>query len=70
MLKNSLMCTYLSCCDYYRPQLFLLENVQGFLYCLEGKILPLTMKCLLRMGYQCTFARLQAGNYGVPQSRL
>ncbi|XP_065281582.2 DNA (cytosine-5)-methyltransferase PliMCI-like isoform X1 [Dermacentor albipictus] len=69
LLKNSLVSSYLSCCDYYRPQLFLLENVKGFLNGHDGRMLPLTLKCLLRMGYQCTFGLLQAGNYGLPQSR-
>lgn len=69
LLKNSLVSSYLSCCDYYRPQLFLLENVKGFLKGHDGRMLPLTLECLLRMGYQCTFASLQAGNYGLPQSR-
>lgn len=32
-------------------------------------ILKLTLACLVRMGYQCTFGVLQAGNYGVPQTR-
>lgn len=32
-------------------------------------ILKLTLACLIRMGYQCTFGVLQAGNYGVPQTR-
>ncbi|KAL1416043.1 hypothetical protein MTO96_028381 [Rhipicephalus appendiculatus] len=70
LLKNSLVSSYLSCCDYYRPQLFLMENVKGFLNGHNGQMLPLTLKCLLRMGYQCSFASLQAGNYGLPQSRL
>nr|XP_037285685.1 DNA (cytosine-5)-methyltransferase 1-like [Rhipicephalus microplus] len=70
LLKNSLVSSYLSCCDYYRPQLFLMENVKGFLNCHNGQMLPLTLNCLLRMGYQCTFGLLQAGNYGLPQNRL
>lgn len=32
-------------------------------------MLPLTLLGLLRMGYQCTFALLQAASYGLPQSR-
>ena len=32
-------------------------------------VLKLTLRCLIRMGYQCTFGILQAGNYGVPQTR-
>lgn len=32
-------------------------------------VLKLTMRCLLAMGYQVTFGILQAGHYGVPQTR-
>ncbi|GIZ05327.1 hypothetical protein CEXT_541031 [Caerostris extrusa] len=35
----------------------------------RSMILKLTLRCLLRMGYQCTFAVMQAGSYGVPQTR-
>ncbi|KAL3256827.1 hypothetical protein MRX96_017115 [Rhipicephalus microplus] len=30
LLKNSLVSSYLSCCDYYRPQLFLMENAGNY----------------------------------------
>lgn len=32
-------------------------------------VLKLTLRCLVRMGYQCTFGVLQAGQYGVAQTR-
>uniref|UniRef100_T1JNW9 Cytosine-specific methyltransferase n=1 Tax=Strigamia maritima TaxID=126957 RepID=T1JNW9_STRMM len=67
--KNSLIASYLSYCDYYRPKYFLLENVRNFLCFKENMVLKLSLQCLIEMGYQCTFGVLQAGNYGVPQSR-
>ncbi|GIY34057.1 hypothetical protein CDAR_419951 [Caerostris darwini] len=67
--KNSLIVSYLSYCDYYRPRFFLLENVRNFVSFKRSMILKLTLRCLLRMGYQCTFAVMQAGSYGVPQTR-
>ena len=67
--KNSLVVSYLSYCDYYRPKLFILENVRNFVSFKKSMVLKLTLRCLLRMGYQCTFAVLQAGQYGVPQTR-
>ena len=67
--KNSLLATYLSYCDYYRPKFFLLENVRNFVSYKKSLVLKLTLRCLLKMGYQCTFGVLQAGNYGVPQTR-
>ncbi|CAK1556371.1 unnamed protein product [Leptosia nina] len=67
--KNSLVASYLSFCDYYRPKYFILENVRNFVAFKKGMVLKLTLRALLDMGYQCTFGILQAGNYGVPQTR-
>lgn len=67
--KNSLVASYLSYCDYYRPKYFILENVRNFVAFKRGMVLKLTLRALLDMGYQCTFGVLQAGHYGVPQTR-
>lgn len=67
--KNSLVATYLSFCDFYRPKYFILENVRNFVAFKRGMVLKLTLRTLLDMGYQCTFGVLQAGSYGVPQTR-
>lgn len=32
-------------------------------------VLKLTLRCLLAIGYQVTFGVVQAGNYGIPQTR-
>ena len=49
-------CSY---CDYYRPKFFLLENVRNFVSFKRSMVLKLTLRCLVRMGYQCTFGVLQ-----------
>ena len=67
--KNSLVSSYLSYCDYYRPKFFLLENVRNFVSYKCSMVLKMTMRTLVKMGYQCTFGVLQAGSYGVPQTR-
>ena len=59
--KNSLIASYLSYCDYYRPRFFLLENVRNFVSFKRSMVLKLTLRSLLRMGYQCTFGVLQVG---------
>ena len=69
LLQNSLVVTYLSYCEYYRPKFFLLENVRNFVSFKRSMVLKLALSCLIRMGYQCTFGVLQAGHYGVPQTR-
>ena len=67
--RNSLIVSYLSYCDFYRPRFFILENVRNFVSFKRNMVLKLTMRCLVRMGYQCTFGVLQAGSYGVSQTR-
>jgi DNA (cytosine-5)-methyltransferase 1 len=67
--KNSLVVTYLSYCDHFRPRFFLLENVRNFFLFKKSMVLRLVMHSLLEMNYQCGFAVLQAGQYGVPQTR-
>ncbi|XP_062515126.1 DNA (cytosine-5)-methyltransferase 1-like [Corticium candelabrum] len=67
--KNSLVVSFLSYCDYYRPRYFVLENVRNFVSFKRSMVLKLTLRCLTRIGYQCTIAVLQAGSYGIPQSR-
>lgn len=67
--KNSLVASYLSYCDFYRPRFFVLENVRNFVSYKKNMVLKLTLRCLLKMGYQCAFGILQAGCYGVPQTR-
>jgi DNA (cytosine-5)-methyltransferase 1 len=67
--KNSLVSTYLSYCEYYRPRFFILENVRNFASYKKSMVLKLCMRTLVKMGYQCTFGILQAGQYGVAQTR-
>ena len=67
--QNSLIVSFLSFCDFYRPKYFILENVRNFVSYKANMVLRLTLACLLKMGYQCGFGVLQAGNYGVPQTR-
>lgn len=69
LVQNSLIVTFLSYCDFYRPPFIILENVRNFVAFKRGIILKLTLRCLLKMGYQCAFGVLQAGNFGVSQTR-
>ncbi|XP_017781710.1 PREDICTED: DNA (cytosine-5)-methyltransferase PliMCI-like [Nicrophorus vespilloides] len=69
LFKNSLIVSYLSYCDYYRPKYFILENVRNFVSFKKSLVLKLTLRCLLAMDYQVAFGVLQAGHYGVPQTR-
>ena len=67
--KNSLISTYLSYCDFYRPKFYILENVRNLVANEGGMVLKLILASLVRMGYQVGFNVLQAGHYGVSQVR-
>jgi len=67
--KNSLVSTYLSYCDFYRPRFFILENVRNFASFKKNMVLRLCIRALVKMGYQCSFGILQAGQFGVAQTR-
>ncbi|RLU14961.1 hypothetical protein DMN91_012848, partial [Ooceraea biroi] len=69
LFKSSLIVSCLSYCDYYRPKFFVMENVRNFVFYKRSMVLKLTLRCLVRMGYQCTFGIVQAGNYGIAQTR-
>ncbi|KAJ2559373.1 hypothetical protein EV175_000373 [Coemansia sp. RSA 1933] len=83
-IKTSLIANALSYVDFYRPSYFLLENVRGLLNYKLGSIqvgpgkvsggiemgmLKFILRTLTTMGYQARFYVLQAGNYGLAQSR-
>jgi DNA (cytosine-5)-methyltransferase 1 len=42
--RYSLIVSYLSCCDYYRPRFFILENVRNFISSKRNMVLKLTMR--------------------------
>lgn len=54
---------------FFSPKYFILENVRNFVSFKRSMVLKLTLRCLLAMGYQVTFGVVQAGHYGVPQTR-
>ncbi|XP_027178406.1 DNA (cytosine-5)-methyltransferase 1B-like [Coffea eugenioides] len=68
-VQCEMILAFLSFADYYRPKYFLLENVRNFVSFNQGQTFRLTVASLLEMGYQVRFGILEAGAYGVPQSR-
>eukprot|EP01018_Ginkgo_biloba_P018917 Gb_24436 [translate_table: standard] len=68
-VQCEMILAFLSYADYFRPRFFLLENVRNFVSFNKGQTFRLTLASLLEMGYQVRFGVLQAGNYGVSQSR-
>ncbi|KAJ0090430.1 hypothetical protein Patl1_13960 [Pistacia atlantica] len=68
-VQCEMILAYLSFADYFRPGFFLLENVRNFVSFNKGQTFRLTLASLLKMGYQVRFGILEAGAYGVSQSR-
>ena len=68
-VQNEMILAYLSYADLYRPRFFLLENVRNFVSHNKSFQFKLTVRSLISMGYQVRFGVLNAGNYGVAQSR-
>ncbi|KAI3448394.1 hypothetical protein Pfo_005059, partial [Paulownia fortunei] len=68
-VQCEMILAFLSFADYYRPKFFLLENVRNFVSFNQGQTFRLTLASLLEIGYQVRFGILEAGAYGVPQSR-
>lgn len=69
MVQNSMVMSYLSFADFYRPRYVLLENVRNFVSHNKSFTFRLTLRSLLEMGYSVRFGVLNAGNFGVSQSR-
>ncbi|KAG7952343.1 hypothetical protein I3843_12G053400 [Carya illinoinensis] len=68
-VQCEMILAFLSFADYFRPKYFLLENVRNFVSFNKGQTFRLTLSSLLEMGYQVRFGILEAGAYGVSQSR-
>ncbi|KAG8364016.1 hypothetical protein BUALT_Bualt19G0082400 [Buddleja alternifolia] len=68
-VQCEMILAFLSFAEYYRPKYFLLENVRNFVSFNQGQTFRLTLASLLEMGYQVRFGILEAGAFGVPQSR-
>ncbi|KAJ1403962.1 S-adenosyl-L-methionine-dependent methyltransferase [Sesbania bispinosa] len=68
-VQCEMILAFLSFADYFRPRYFLLENVRNFVSFNKGQTFRLTLASLLEIGYQVRFGILEAGAYGVSQSR-
>jgi len=67
-MKNSQVANYVGFIDHYRPRFLLLENVRNMMI-QWGLVLEHIIAALVEIGYQTSVAVLQAGHYGVAQTR-
>ncbi|KAL8255048.1 hypothetical protein R6Q59_033269 [Mikania micrantha] len=68
-VQCEMILAFLSFAEYFRPKFFLLENVRNFVSFNKGQTFRLALASLLEMGYQVRFGILEAGAFGVSQSR-
>lgn len=67
--RNSLFEEYASFVNYFRPKVFVLENVVGLATHKDGETIEIMQECFRAVGYNCEWRLLNAANYGVPQKR-
>lgn len=68
-LRNNLFQEFARFVDYFKPKVFVLENVVGILTHNHGKTLSNLIDCFNATGYKTSWMVLNSANYGVPQKR-
>ncbi|XP_059471899.1 DNA (cytosine-5)-methyltransferase 1-like isoform X2 [Neocloeon triangulifer] len=69
LFQSSLVSTYCSYIDFFKPKFFIFENGEKFASAQQSTYLKIVIACFLKIGYQIRIGILQAGEYGVPQAR-
>ena len=67
--RNSLFEEYASFVNYFRPKVFVLENVVGLATHKKGDTLELMQECFHQIGYDTDWRLLNAAHFGIPQKR-
>lgn len=67
--RNSLFEEYASFVNYFRPNIFILENVVGLTTYKNGRTLEIMQECFHSLGYDTDWRILNAAHFGVPQKR-
>ncbi|EIB4934407.1 DNA cytosine methyltransferase [Vibrio cholerae] len=67
--RNSLFEEYASFVNYFRPKVFILENVVGLATHKKGHTLEVMQECFHQIGYETDWKLLNAAHFGVPQKR-
>lgn len=67
--RNSLFEEYASFVNFFRPKVFILENVVGLATHKNGATIESIESCFYDLGYDCQWNILNAAHFGVPQKR-
>jgi len=67
--RNTLFEEYAAFINYFRPKIFILENVVGLATHKNGVTLEMMQVCFKALGYETDWKLLNAAHFGVPQKR-
>jgi DNA (cytosine-5)-methyltransferase 1 len=67
--RNNLFEQFALYVNYFKPRVFVMENVLGLLTYENGATLDAIQQCFARMGYRTDWRILNAACFGVPQKR-
>lgn len=67
--RNTLFEEFASYVNFFRPKIFVLENVTGLATHKNGETITAMQECFKGLGYECDWRLLNAAHYGVPQKR-
>ena len=67
--RNSLFEEFAAHINYFRPPVFVFENVVGLASYKNGQTIEIIQECFNDLGYETDWRVLNAAHYGVPQKR-
>jgi DNA (cytosine-5)-methyltransferase 1 len=67
--RNSLFEEFASFVNYFRPTVFVMENVVGLATHNSGLVIEQIQNCFFQLGYDTEWKILNTAHYGVPQKR-
>ena len=67
--RNSLFEEYAAFVNYFRPKIFILENVVGLATHKKGSTLEMMQHCFKNIGYETDWRLLNTAHFGIPQKR-
>ena len=67
--RNSLFEEFAAYVNFFRPKVFVFENVTGLATHKNGETIAVMQECFKNLGYECDWRLLNAAHYGVPQKR-
>lgn len=67
--RNTLVSSFIDVVEKVSPKVFIMENVPGLISLYKGTVKDYVLKSFKNLGYNVSFKKVLAADYGVPQSR-